>query len=60
MTAPKYRFSDRVRIIPLDGVAGRVINQHNYSGGWEYDVRYYHEGKECVTKLFEDEMEEVK
>lgn len=56
----RFSYAQRVKIVPLDRMEGRVIDLH-YSGlytAMEYDVRYFHEGKEFKIRAFEDELED--
>lgn len=56
---PKFDYREHVRVKPLDGVSARVIDLHMYGaqGSLEYDVRYFHEGREHKIRVFEDELE---
>lgn len=58
---PKYNYGERVRIKPLEDAEGRVMDLHSYGqlGSIEYDVRYFHEGKDYKVRLFEDEIEGI-
>lgn len=56
---PRFSYGDRVRVIPNDRISGRVIDLHfiGMSSDVEYDVRYFHEGKDFRVRVFEDELE---
>jgi hypothetical protein len=56
---PKFSYGDRVKIIPLDRISARVIDLHQIgmASTVEYDVRYFSEGKDFKTRVFEDELE---
>lgn len=55
---PKFSYAERVSILPLDGIPARVVDLHFYGalGAVEYDVRYFHEGRENKVRVFEDEL----
>jgi hypothetical protein len=55
---PKYQYSQRVKIVPLENVEARVIDLHQIgmTGDVEYDVRYFQDGKEVKCRVFEDEI----
>lgn len=55
---PKFSYSERVAVLPLDGILARVVDLHFYGqiGSVEYDVRYFHEGREHKVRVFEDEL----
>lgn len=57
---PKFDYGQHVTIKPLENMAARVIDLHVFGQGAivEYDVRYFHEGKEFKIRVFEDEIEE--
>lgn len=60
-TVPTFQYGQHVRIKPLDGIEGRVIDLH-YQGrieSVEYEVRYIHEMKSMTLRVFEDELEPV-
>jgi len=56
---PKFRYGQHVQLKPLDWIKGRVVDLHLFGmvGSVEYDVRYFHEGKEFKARVFEDELE---
>lgn len=61
---PKFDYAAHVEIKPLadpDGklAKGRVVDLHIFGqfNGVEYDVRWFHEGKEFRARFFEDELE---
>lgn len=56
---PIFQYGDRVKIKPLEGVQARVVDLHciGMASVVEYDVRYFHEGKDYKTRVFEDELE---
>lgn len=55
---PKFIYGESVTVGPLDGVPARVVDLHFYGqvGSVEYDVRYFHEGREHRVRVFEDEL----
>lgn len=55
---PRFSYGDVVRIKPLEGIEARVIDLHHFGniGTIEYDVRYFHEGREQKIRVFEDEL----
>jgi hypothetical protein len=57
---PKFAYGQHVRIIPLDDMRARVVDLHFYglAQTCEYDVRYFHEGKDYRIRVFEDELKE--
>lgn len=56
---PRFGYGQLVRVIPNDRVEARVVDLHFFGmlGSVEYDVRYFHEGKEFRVRVFEDELE---
>ncbi len=56
---PKFGYGERVCIKPLDNVPARVVDLHFYGqmGVVEYDVRYFHDGRDFKVRVFEDELE---
>lgn len=56
--APKFTYGQHVEIVPLDGIRARVIDLHLWPqiAMVEYDVRYFHDGKEHKIRVFEDEL----
>lgn len=59
MRVPKYGYGDFVVVIPLERVSARVLDVHYYGAmdANEYDVRYFHEGKDYKIRVFEDELD---
>ena len=56
-SAPKFLYGERVKIMPCESVEGRIIHEYLMSDGtWEYDVRYFHDGREQKVRVFEDEL----
>lgn len=55
---PRFAYGERVTIIPLEHVSARVVDLHfiGMTSSVEYDVRYFHEGKEMKIRVFEDEL----
>jgi hypothetical protein len=55
---PKFGYAQHVKIVPLDMVEARVVDLHFFgvTSTVEYDVRYFHEGKEFKVRVFEDEL----
>jgi hypothetical protein len=55
---PKFSYADHVKIVPLELVSARVVNLHFFGemSSIEYDVRYFHEGREFKIRVFEDEL----
>lgn len=55
---PKFSYAERVLVLPLDGISARVVDLHFYGSlsTVEYDVRYFHEGRENKIRVFEDEL----
>lgn len=60
--APRFSYGQVVKIKPLEGVEARVIDLHFYGnlGSIEYDVRYFHDGREQKVRVFEDELENAR
>lgn len=58
---PKFAYGQGVKIVPLEGVEGRVLELHYYTAldSIQYEVRYFHECKEYRVRLFEDELTEA-
>lgn len=60
---PKFAYGDHVILKPVSSplmgeVAARVIDLHFFGAlsTVEYDVRYFHEGKDFKVRVFEDEL----
>jgi hypothetical protein len=55
---PKFQYSQRVKLIPLENVEARVVDLHFFGSmsAVEYDVRYFQDGKEVKVRVFEDEI----
>lgn len=60
---PKFRYGERVEIVPLAGhneppVKGRVVDLHflGMYGAAEYDVIYYADSKQFKIRVMEDEL----
>lgn len=58
---PKFEYATRVNITPLEDVPGRVVDLHVFGQMLtvEYDVRYFHDGREMKGRFFEDELTPV-
>jgi len=56
---PKFGYGEHVEVTPLDNMKARVVDLHviGMAHSVEYDVRYFHEGKEFKARVFEDELE---
>lgn len=57
---PKFGYAQHVKIMPLEGMEARVTDLLFFgsAGIIRYEVRYFHEGKEYIIKVFEDELED--
>jgi len=55
---PKFGYGDRVQVTSCDNVRARVVDLHFFGmlGAVEYDVRYFHDGREMKIRVFEDEL----
>jgi hypothetical protein len=55
---PLFEYGQHVKITPLDGMKARVVDCHHFGAlqAVEYDVRYFHEGKDFRIRVFEDEL----
>ena len=55
---PKFAYAETVAVRPLEDIPARVVDLHFYgqAGSVEYDVRYFHEGREHRVRVFEDEL----
>lgn len=55
---PKFSYGAYVQIRPLDDMPARVVDLHyiGLTSSVEYDVRYFHEGREQKIRVFEDEL----
>lgn len=55
---PKFSYGQHVIVRSCDGVLGRVVDLHFYGdvGSVEYDVRWFHDGREVKVRVFEDEL----
>lgn len=47
----------RVKILPLEGAAGRVVSVIQDWMGTSYKVNYYHNGEQRTAYCFDDELE---
>lgn len=56
---PKFSYGQPVRFKPVDGVEARVVDLHLFGmlATVEYDIRYFHDGREMKVRAFEDELE---
>lgn len=61
---PKFNYGQRVRVLPLKDPDGkpaeaRVFDLHFFGQlkTVEYDVRYFHDGRDFRVRVFEDELE---
>lgn len=52
----KFELEQRVRIKELD-IQGVIKAVFMARRGWEYEVRYFHEGKAELVYFFEEELE---
>lgn len=59
---PKFDYGAHVIVRPCDGVKARVVDLHIFGGmaKVEYDVRYFHDGREQRIRVFEDELIDVR
>lgn len=49
----------KVKIVPLEGIEGRITSIWIMELGIKYDVRYFHQGKAEQVYFFEDELEVI-
>lgn len=56
---PRFGYGAYVRIKPLDLIPARVVDLHFFgmTSTVEYDIRYFHDGREFKIRVFEDEIE---
>ena len=55
---PKFTYAQRVKVIPLEMCLARIIDIHFFPTMIvEYDVRYFHDGRDFKVRVFEDELE---
>lgn len=53
----KFKYGDRVLLLPLDKMPGRVTNCYlDERLGHEYDVRYFNNSDAKNVRFFEDEL----
>jgi hypothetical protein len=55
---PKFGYGDHVHVMPCDAVRARVVDLHvlGLTSSIEYDVRWFHDGREVKVRVFEDEL----
>jgi hypothetical protein len=55
---PRFEYGARVLVVPCDLVQARVVDLHiiGMLSSIEYDVRWFHDGREVKVRVFEDEL----
>ena len=54
---PPFDVGQRVKIIPVDRISGRVLRLEKDRDGWMVVVRYFHDGKSETATFYPDEVE---